>query len=70
LPWGEASPERRMAGSDVLRVAWKGVAVGLGEEEDRCALSVQKSMTKRGDHGEIDEALFIEGGMEIDLDAN
>jgi hypothetical protein len=53
-----------------LRVAWKGVAVELEEEEDRCALSVQKSMTKRGDHGEIDEALFIEGGMEIDLDAN
>jgi hypothetical protein len=27
-------------------------------------------MTKRSYHGEIDEALFIEGGMEIDLDGN
>jgi hypothetical protein len=59
-----------MAGFDVLHVAWKGVAVELDEEEDRCALSVQKSMANRGDHGEIDEALFIEGGMEIDLGAN
>ena len=49
----------RMAGSDVLRVAWTGVVVELDEEEDRCALSVQKVMAKRSYHGEIDEAPFI-----------
>jgi len=48
-----------MAGSDVLRVAWTGVVVELDEEEDRCALSVQKVMAKRSYHGEIDEAPFI-----------
>jgi hypothetical protein len=71
LLWDEGSPAgERVAGSDVLRVAWTGVVVELDEEEDRCALSVQKVMAKRSDHGEIDEAPFIEGGMEIDVDAN
>ena len=40
LLWGEASPERRIAGADVLHVAWKCVVVERDEEEDRRALSM------------------------------